>query len=84
MAHFALVQEGVVKYVTKIENEALDGGQFPASEPLGQAFLADHGIGGTWLQCSYSGAFRSAYPGEGWRYDAEADEFVPPAETVAV
>jgi hypothetical protein len=42
--------------------------------------LAESGLQGVYRQCSYNGSFRGAYPGAGWRYDADADEFVPPAE----
>lgn len=81
MAHFAEIDDqGNVLQVQVINNDDIDGGQFPKSEPLGQAFQAALGIAGTWLQCSWSGSFRGAYPGEGWTYDAALDEFVPPVE----
>lgn len=51
---------------------------FPDTEPIGQAFIASIGLSGEYRQASYSGSFRSAYPGQGWRYDADADEFIPP------
>lgn len=79
MAHFARIEDGIVREVIVVANAAIDGGTFPDSEPLGQAMLAESGFTGDWLQCSYSGSFRGAYPGAGWRYDADADEFVPPA-----
>lgn len=79
MAHFAEIDEnGNVLQIHTIKNSDIDGGDFPESEPLGQALQADLGIPGTWLQCSYSGSFRGAYPGRGWTYDAELDEFVAP------
>lgn len=78
MAHFARVEEGYVRQVVRVENDAIGGGKFPDSEPVGQAFLAAHDLSGLWLQCSFSGAFRSAYPDSGWRYDEQADAFVPP------
>lgn len=78
MAHFARVQDGIVRQVIVVNNEAIEGGAFPASEPLGQALLAESGITGHWLQCSFSGSFRGTYPGPGSLYDADADEFVPP------
>lgn len=52
---------------------------FPDSEPLGQAMLGASGILGMFRQCSYSGSFRGAYPGQGWSYDPFLDEFIPPA-----
>jgi hypothetical protein len=36
------------------------------------------GLAGTWLDCSYLGARRGCYPGVGFRYDADLDEFVAP------
>jgi len=79
MAHFAEIDEnGNVLQVHVINNSDIDGGNFPESEPLGQAWQADLGIPGTWLQCSYSGSFRGAYPGKGWTYDSELDEFIAP------
>lgn len=53
--------------------------EFPDTEPLGQAMLAASGFEGTYLQCSYNGNFRGAYPGQGWSYDPSVDEFIPPA-----
>jgi hypothetical protein len=79
MAHFALIDDdNIVRAVHVINNSDIDGGAFPASEPLGQAFQASLGITGTWLQCSYSGSFRGAYPGPGWSYDHELDVFIAP------
>jgi hypothetical protein len=82
MAHFALVDGGFVRNVIVVNNDAIDGGTFPDSEPLGQEFIASlpdlAAQSGVWLQCSYSGSFRGAYPGQGWTYDAVADEFIPP------
>ena len=82
MAHFARIEDGVVREVIVVNNDAIDGGHFPASEPLGQAMLAESGFTGEFLQCSYSGSFRGAYPGQGWTYDAQADAFVPPVVDV--
>lgn len=69
MAHFALIEDGIVRQVIVVANDAINGGTFPESEPLGQAMLAESGFTGTWLQCSYSGSFRGAYPGQGWSWD---------------
>jgi len=80
MAHFARIDENnFVQEVHVINNADIDGGDFPDSEPLGQALQASLGLQGTWLQCSYSGSFRGAYPGMGWTYDATLDQFIPPA-----
>jgi hypothetical protein len=79
MAHFAEIDAlGNVLQVHTINNDDIDGGNFPESQPVGQAYQASLGIPGTWLQCSYSGSFRAVYPGPGWTYDAELDEFIAP------
>lgn len=79
MAHFAEIDlDGLVVQVQTVNNDDIDGGTFPESEPIGQAYQASLGISGTWLQCSYSGSFRGAYPGPGWTYDAELDQFIAP------
>jgi len=41
-------------------------------------YLNSLGAPGNWLDCSYIGARRGMYPGVGFRYDADLDEFVPP------
>lgn len=79
MAHFAEMQDNLVASVIVVNNQDIDGGVYPASEPIGQEFLASCGIPGDFLQCSYSGSFRGAYPGPGWSYDSVLDEFRQPA-----
>jgi len=54
------------------------GIDFPESETLGQAVLAESGFDGTWLQTSYNGKFRGQYAGIGMTYDPDKDEFVAP------
>jgi hypothetical protein len=83
VAHFAQVTNGIVQRVIVVSNDDCGGGDFPASEPVGQAFIASLGLAGEWKQTSYNGNFRSKYAGIGDRYDAELDEFVPPATEVA-
>jgi hypothetical protein len=80
MAHFARIDENnIVQEVQVINNSVLDAdGEFPNSEVSGQAFQASLGLDGVWLQCSYNGNFRGAYPGKDWTYDSELDEFVAP------
>ena len=78
MAHFARIDNGIVATVIVVSNDDCGGGDFPESEPIGQAFIASLGLAGTWLQCSYHANFRAAYPGPGFTYDSELDEFVAP------
>ena len=78
MAHFAKVENGIVQQVIVVSNDDCGGGNFPESEPIGQAFLASLGLTGEWLQTSYHANFRSIYAGIGYTYDPDADEFVAP------
>jgi hypothetical protein len=80
MGHFARIDdEKIVREVIVVANAAMDDLAFPASEPVGQAMLAESGFVGTFKQCSYSGSFRGCYPGQGYSYDPALDVFVPPA-----
>lgn len=81
MAHFANIQNNKVNDVIVIANEDCGGGNFPESEPIGQAFIASLGLEGEWLQTSYSGSFRGCYAGLEYTYDPALDEFVPPTPT---
>lgn len=78
MAHFARVDNGIVTNVIVVANSDCGGGDFPNSEPIGQAFIASLGLNGLWLQTSYHANFRGQYAGIGYAYDAELDEFVAP------
>ena len=81
MAHFAKVKDGVVQQVIVVANFDCGGGNFPESEPIGQAFLASLSLEGEWLQTSYNNNFRGIYAGSGYTYDAVNDVFVaPPVE----
>lgn len=84
MANFALVDDdNLVREVIGVSNDDCGGGDFPASEPIGQAFISGPhpdclALDGTWLQTSYSSSFRGRYAGIGYTYDPVADVFVPP------
>ena len=90
MAHFALIDaSSIVREVIVIKNADCGGGDFPASEPIGQAFInGPHpdalALEGNWKQTSYSASFRGCFAGLGFSYDPVADVFVPPAEPDAL
>jgi len=50
MAHFARIDDGIVREVIVIDNDDCAGGEFPASELIGQAFIASIGLAGEWRQ----------------------------------
>lgn len=78
MAHFAQIDDAnMVTQVIVISNDDCGGGNFPESEPIGQAFIASLGFTGTWLQTSYSGSFRNVYAGINYTYDPQTDQFLP-------
>jgi hypothetical protein len=76
MAHFAQVDNNIIRNVIVVNNSDCGGGDYPDSEPIGQAFIAAIGIDGDWLQTSYNGNFRGQYAGQGMTYDLTLDEFI--------
>ena len=79
MAHFAQLNDNnTVIQVIVVANGDCGDLEFPASEAVGQAFIASLGLTGTWKQTSYNNNFRGRYAGIGYTYDAELDEFVTP------
>ena len=80
MAHFAQVDDsGIVRQVIVVDNKDCGGGDYPASNSIGQAFIASIGLGSNWEQTSYNGNFRGKYAGQGDTFDPVADAFVSPA-----
>ena len=82
MAHYALVNDGIVTNVITVANAAIDDLPFPESEPVGVAFIATlpdlAAQVGVWWECSYNANFRGCYPGLGYTYDPVLDVFVAP------
>ena len=78
MAHFAKIENNTVTSVIVVSNDDCGGGEFPESEPVGQAFLASLGLEGEWKQTSYNANFRGVYASAGWTYDSVNDVFVAP------
>ena len=76
MAHFAEIKNNIVQRVTVVANSDCGGGNFPESEPIGQAFIASLGIEGEWKQTSYNANFRGVYAGIGHIWDGT--DFVLP------
>lgn len=79
MAHFALIDDtNTVREVIVIGNDDCGGGEFPESEPIGQAFIASIGLAGKWLQTSYHANFRGKYAAITDLYDPATDTFKQP------
>jgi hypothetical protein len=76
MAHFARVENNIVREVIVVNNEVLDNKPFPESEPIGVAFCKSlFGENTEWLQTSYNNNFRGTYAGLGMTYDPVLDIF---------
>lgn len=75
MAHFVNMNGIECGEVIVVSNEDCGNLAFPASEPVGQAFIASLGIAGTWLQTSYSGSFRGMYAGPGMIFDSSVGQY---------
>jgi hypothetical protein len=70
MAHFARIEDSVVKQVVVVDN---------SEEHRGQDFLAnDLKLGGIWIQTSYNNNFRGKFAGIGDAYDPDLDIFYTP------
>jgi len=82
MAHYALVDDGIVRNVIAVANAAIDDLPFPESEPVGVAFIATlpdlAAQVGVWWECSYNNNFRGIYPGMGYTFDGV--NFIAPTE----
>lgn len=79
MAHFAKIDEnGLVEQVIVLDDSDCGGGEFPESESIGQQYLSERGMEGTWKQTSYNANFRNKYAGIGWTYSEEHDVFLEP------
>ena len=74
MAHFAKIEDGVVREVIVVNNEVLFDSAGVEQEALGAQFCADL-FGGEWVQTSYNGNFRGKFAGAGMIYNPVTDEF---------
>lgn len=54
LAHFARVEDGVVREVVVVDNKDCGNLDFPESEAVGQAFIRSIGLNGVWRQTSYN------------------------------
>jgi hypothetical protein len=77
MAHFAKIENGVVREVIVVNNEVLLDENGIEQESIGTQFCYDT-FGGEWVQTSYNGNFRGRYAAPGMIYDSELDIFTNP------
>lgn len=78
MAHFAKIENGIVKNVIVVSNNDINNLDFPESELVGQNFISSLGLDGEWKQTSYNGNFRANYAGIEFTYDEVNDVFISP------
>ena len=70
MAHFARVQDGVVREVVVVNNEVITDTNGQEQEQLGIDFCKSlYGADTEWLQTSYNATFRGKYAGDGDKWD---------------
>ena len=77
MAHFAQLENNIVKQVIVVSNQDILDEQGQESEEKGIAFCSNL-LGGTWKQTSYNGNIRKNYAGIGYTYDEGRDAFIAP------
>lgn len=70
MAHFARVEDGVVREVIVVNNEVITDTNGQEQEQLGIDFCKSlYGENTEWVQTSYNATFRGKYAGSGDMWD---------------
>jgi hypothetical protein len=77
MAHFAQLENNIVKQVIVVSNQDILDENGQESEQIGIDFCSNL-LGGTWKQTSYNAKIRKNYAGIGYTYDEGHDAFIPP------
>jgi hypothetical protein len=83
MAHFARLENNIVREVIVVNNEVLLDENGQEQESIGALFCADT-FGGEWKQTSYNANFRGSFAGSGMIYDPALDIFKNPTVTEEV
>ena len=79
MAHFAKIEDGIVRQVIVVNNEVLKDENGVEQESIGIEFCKSlYGADTEWVQTSYSSSFRGKYAGSGDKYDPVLDQFITP------
>ena len=74
MAHFARLENNIVREVIVVNNEVLLDENGVEQESIGAQFCVDT-FSGEWKQTSYNATFRGKYAGSGDIYDPVEDVF---------
>jgi len=70
MAHFAKIEDGIVRQVIVVNNEVLNNAEGTDGEALGIAFCKSlYGEDTNWAQTSYNASFRGKFAGMGDTWD---------------
>jgi len=77
MAHFAQLENNVVKQVIVVSNQDILDENGQESEQKGIDFCSNL-LGGTWKQTSYNAKIRKNYAGVGYTYDEGRNAFIAP------
>ena len=77
MAHFARLENNIVREVIVVNNDVLLDENNVEQEALGAQFCTNT-FGGEWKQTSYNANFRGKYAGSGDIYDPVNDVFTYP------
>jgi hypothetical protein len=79
MAHFAKLENGIVREVIVVNNEVLKDEKGIEQESIGIDFCKSlYGEDTEWVQTSYNATFRGKYASSSDIYDSVKDEFVTP------
>jgi hypothetical protein len=77
MAHFARIEDNIVREVIVVNNEVILDENNAEQESIGAQFCQDT-FGGSWVQTSYNANFRGKYAEIGDTYDTELNIFTTP------
>jgi hypothetical protein len=76
--YFAKFENNLIIEILNVSNQDCNNQTYPASEPIGQAFLNSLGLEGLWLETSLTGEFRQRYAFITGTFNDELDAFINP------
>lgn len=81
MAHFARVEDGIVREVIVVSNDVITDSDGVEQEQLGVDFCKSlFGADTEWVQTSYNGSFRGRYAGMGMTWDGQEFKYLQTEE----